>query len=41
MLVLRVQKPQVLQADIASVSASNQPIPVNIKEMNVAPVSAT
>ena len=31
MLVLRVQNPQVLQADMASVAASNQPSPVSLK----------
>ena len=41
MLVLRVQKPQVLQADIAFVSASNHPIPLKISKMNVMPVSDT
>ena len=29
MLALRVQKPQVLQADMAVVAASNQPMPVS------------
>ena len=39
MLVFRVQKPQVLHADIALVSASNQPMPVNLKERKVIPVN--
>ena len=40
MLVFRVQKPQVLQADIALVAASNQPIPVSFSAKNVTTVKA-
>ena len=40
MLVFLVQKPQVLQADMALVMESNQPIPVSFKETNVTNVRA-
>ena len=35
MLVLRLQKPHVLQADIAFVAASNHPIPVSLSDRKV------
>ena len=38
--MFRVQNPQVLQADIALVAASNQPIPVSFSEKKVTTVKA-
>ena len=40
MLVFRVQNPQVLQADIALVAASNQGMPVSFSAKNVTSVKA-
>ena len=40
MLAFRVQNPHVLQADIALVAASNQPIPVNLRQKKVTTLKA-
>ena len=41
MLSLRMQNPQVLQADIALVTASNQGIPVTLSNKELAMLSDT